>query len=402
MVTKLTRELTKIKHEFLSPYNDCKTIINGFAADMDDKKSLKMLKTFISFNDTSIKPGEYLSLDFGGSNVRISRYEVEKGSCKVLLKDIRTFRLRGDDYDYTTDEYTLSDIFDKVVEKMSEIIEPNKEYLLGHTFSFAINSVSKNCATLVAFSKGFNLREAMGEDVNKCLEEAINRKGLKVKPVAILNDTTATLLSGYDADKRTNMACIIGTGHNMCFINKDGEVINIESGGFNDPVIPLTKYDKSFLEKIPNERHYLMEALIGGKNSAKLITEVMDDLAEKKLVEKLPEITPQMMSKVIEEDLSELSAMQNLALRSVSKILYKRAAYLVACEIFAILNYTGIEKGRHNVVFDGSVYEHTPYFSESLTKILENELGGRVKITHKLARDGSSRGALIACAMQAD
>ena len=144
MVTKLTRELTKIKHEFLSSFNDCKTIINGFATDMDEKKSLRMLKTFISFNDT-IKPGEYLSLDFGGSNVRISRYEVTEGSCEVVLKDIRSFRLRGDDFDYTTEQYTLSDIFDKVVEKMSEIIDPNKEYLLGHTFSFAINSLVLNC-----------------------------------------------------------------------------------------------------------------------------------------------------------------------------------------------------------------------------------------------------------------
>lgn len=396
-MSRLVCTIRDIANDFLKPYDgENEALIQSFCDDMRSKKSLKMLRTYV-FCKKVFKKGEYLALDIGGTNVRVSLYEVDSN---VTLKDTRKFALRGEGFDYTTSEYSLRDVFEMVADRIEEIVEPGKKYLLGHTFSFAIDSKSKNSAKTISFSKGFAWHDAIGVDVNECLKSVLEERGLNVEPEAILNDTTATLLAGFTKDINTNIACILGTGHNLCFINSDGEAINTESGGFNSPEIPLTEYDEEFLNEIPKERNCLLEALVGGKNIAKLAKVVIDSLVEKGCVEQFAEITPEMMSTSIEHDLDALDMWQNCALREVSKIVYGRAAHLIACELVAVFRYLGVTEGTYAVAFDGSVYEKVPYFRTCLTKELER-LSGDVHISHMLVKDGSSVGAVIACAIEA-
>ena len=392
----LSYELKRIREEFLLPCSNYQTIIDAFCEDMKRKQTVKMLNTFVFWRDI-IKSGNYLALDFGGSNIRVSLYEVYRNAVNLIAS--RKFALRGEDFDYTTNEYSLEDIFEMIVDKIEEIIDPKKTYFLGHTFSFAMESFSKNSAKALEFSKGFKLRDAIGKDINECLKDVIEKRGLKVIPCAVINDTTATLLSGFSINKTTNMACIIGTGHNMCFVDSTGEIINIESGSFNNEVINLTKYDISFLEEIPNERRFLLEALVGGKNLGKLANVVIRELSDKELIFPISNVTTKMLSESLENNIDGLDEYQNCVLREVASIIYKRAAYLVACEILGVLKYLGVTKGRYNVVFDGTVYEKTPYFVEALTKALKHLQPKDIKVTHMLAKDASSVGAVIACAM---
>lgn len=394
-MNKLEKAIFNVMHEVFTTYEaNQEAIIESFVSDMKTKQSLKMLHTYV-FCDKTFKNGEYLALDIGGTNVRVSLYEVNP---QVVLKATRKFALRGKGFDYTTSEYSLTDIFEMVADKVEEIIEPNKKYLLGHTFSFAIDSKSKNSAKAIKLSKGFAWRDAIGVDVNECLKKVLNERGLNVEPRAILNDTTATLLAGFTQDINTNIACILGTGHNMCFVNSDGEAINTESGGFNSDAIPLTKYDEEFLKLIPKESACLMEALVGGKNIAKLAKVIVDSFVKKGYVKEFPEITSEMMSASIDDDLDVLDSRQNYVLGEISRILYAREAVLIACEIVAVFRYLGIIKGTYAVAFDGSVYEKVPCFREYLTKELDS-ISGDIHISHMLVKDGSSVGAVIACAL---
>lgn len=394
-MNNLEKALFTVMDELVSPYEaNQEAIIESFVSDMETKKSLKMLHTYV-FCKKAFKNGEYLALDIGGTNVRVSLYEVKP---QVVLKATRKFALRGTGFDYTTSDYSLRDIFEMVADRIEEIVEPDKEYLLGHTFSFAIDSKSKNSAKTLNFSKGFAWRDAVGVDVNGCLKEVLDERGLNVEPSAVLNDTTATLLAGFTQDINTNIACILGTGHNMCFVNSDGEAINTESGGFNSSAIPLTKYDEAFLNLIPKERACLLEALVGGKNIAKLAKVVIDSLVEKGYVNKFPEITSEMMSASIEYDIANLDSLQNYVLAEVSRTLYARAAILIASEIVAVFRYLGITEGKYAVAFDGSVYEKVPCFREYLTEELE-KICDNIHISHMLVKDGSSVGAVIACAL---
>ena len=389
--------LSNITNAFLNPCKgDSESLIKSFEEDMRAKNSLMMLNTYV-FCKNFFKKGEYLALDIGGTNVRVSLYEVNS---KVTLKDMRKFALRGDGFDYTTSEYSLRDVFEMVADEIEEIIEPGKKYLLGHTFSFAIDSKSKNSAKTLSFSKGFAWHDAIGVDVNECLKTVLDERGLNVEPKAILNDTTATLLAGFLEDRNTNIACILGTGHNMCFINSDGEAINTECGGFNSPAISLTEYDEKFLNEIPNERACLLEALVGGKNAAKLVKVIIDSLVEEGFIKQIDEITPVMMSQSIEGEIDMLDMWQNYALREVSKVVYYRAAHLIACELVAVFRYLGITEGHYTIAFDGTVYEKTPYFQFCLSEELERLLGD-IRVSQILVKDGSSVGAVIACAVEA-
>ncbi|XP_010118877.1 PREDICTED: hexokinase-2-like, partial [Chlamydotis macqueenii] len=101
-------------------------------------------------------------------------------------------------------------------------------------------------AVLLSWTKGFSASGCVGEDVVQLLRQAAQRKqhsGLKV--VAVVNDTVGTMMScGYD-DPKCEIALIVGTGTNACYMEEmrnvgtvDGQqgrmCINMEWGAFGD------------------------------------------------------------------------------------------------------------------------------------------------------------------------
>jgi hexokinase len=290
----LQGELNKIDAAFDITKYQMEQLSFSFYNDMKNRKTLKMLPTYM-YCPEKINKGEYLALDFGGTNIRISLYEFLDNN-KIHLKNFEKFSLRGEDFDFTTEEYELKDIFRMVAQKIKNIIQKDKLYFLGHTFSFATNSISKDKATLISFSKGFKLKNAIGKDINDVLKEAFIEEGLNnIEPVSILNDTTATLLAGNFVDKDTDIACIVGTGHNICFKDRDNLIINTECGSFNDG-IPVNGYDIIFLDKIPSEKSNLMDVLIGGKYLGRLAEELINILADQNLITPIKGISAKMLS----------------------------------------------------------------------------------------------------------
>ena len=391
----------KIRSESRMNRNQMMNLTDLFYEDMDLRKSLRMMPAHI-FVDNSIKPGQYVALDFGGSNVRIMLYEIF-ASGGIELLNSKLIPLRGNFYDFTTEEYELKDIFGVIVNRIKEIVEEENSYLLGHTFSFPIEIKGRNESTIVAMTKGFNLKNAIGQDVNAILKSEIDRVGLKVTPVSILNDSIATLLAGRLNNPNTDIACIVGTGHNICFIDNDNQLINTECGSFNMG-IPISSYDEQFLALIPQEKNALMEAFVGGKNSGKIAENYKRIIeSEYKNNLNLDNITPKLLSMATEDKYGELKLgiEERVFLNNIAKSIFNRAAQLVVCEIMAILRRIDPELERaHNIVFDGSVYEKTPYFRKCLTKYITIMYGEKSKkITHSLMKDGSSLGAAISAAM---
>ena len=62
----------------------------------------------------------------------------------------------------------------------------------------------------------------------KVLFKIIKERNLKIEPMSIINDTTATLLTGNYFNQTADIAVIMGTGHNACFQSETGEIINID------------------------------------------------------------------------------------------------------------------------------------------------------------------------------
>ncbi len=78
---------------------------------------------------------------------------------------------------------------------------------------------------LVTWTKSFNCAGVVGTDAAEQLNGAIRRHGrLRAEVVAILNDTTGTLVKGAYDDPRTAVGLILGTGCNGAYLERADRV----------------------------------------------------------------------------------------------------------------------------------------------------------------------------------
>lgn len=392
----LINEIEEVKKSFdISDEQICE-IAHAFYEDLRNKDKFHTLDV-----NGKVKTGNYLAIDFGGSNIRIKYCRLFDSQVEVIYSE--HIALRGLDYDYTTSEYSLSDIFDMCAQKILEMDLGKEEILLGHTFSFATMSLSKNVAKLIAMSKGFELKCCAGQDINELLTKSLIKYGLyNIVPVAIINDTTASLLYGHFLDNNADIAFIIGTGHNVCYINNQGFAINVESGGFNHPSIPLSAFEKKLVDLIPEESSYLLETLVGGKNIDKLANIVIDYFIDEELIEDMPPMNATTLSMCCEQGvgIAGLSYKQSYALHNIACAIFDKRAKLIVAEIIGILNHIDPNLTKeHTIIFDGSVYKYNPYLAdrinENLARIYRNKA---ILIKTRLVDNASFNGAIVAAA----
>jgi hexokinase len=284
-----------------------------------------------------------------------------------------------------------------MVDKLGTIIDKDKEYFLGHTFSFAARSLSKNNAVVIDMAKGFNLRDVKDVDVNELLSKVIKERNLKIEPVSVINDTTATLLTGNYANRNADIAMIIGTGHNACFKSNSGEIINIESA-YMSKGIPLSYFDFSLLDKLKDSKDTILEVLIGGKYLGLIAQEITDELFESGFLKNKLKLSSKKLTEAVEKHLSDdFSQEEKEVVEEIAIIILKRVAKLIVCEINAILRYIDEDlENKHCVVFDGTVYEKNKLLQEYIIMYLEKIYGDNAKkIETLLIKDASSIGAVI-------
>ena len=105
---------------------------------------------------------------------------------------------------------------------------PNqKEVLpLDFTFSFGTSQQALDSGILINWAISIDCPNGIGKDIVQLLKDAIKRHGnLNIDVVAILNDTTGTLVNGIYLDKECVIGVVIGSGTNIAYIEK---VENIE------------------------------------------------------------------------------------------------------------------------------------------------------------------------------
>lgn len=89
---------------------------------------------------------------------------------------------------------------------------------------------SLDVGILVTWTKTFNCLDAVNKDIVKLLREALARRDdTKVKVVAVLNDTTGTLVQGSTLDPNVAIGLILGTGSNACYLERADRVEHWET-----------------------------------------------------------------------------------------------------------------------------------------------------------------------------
>jgi hexokinase len=158
-------------------------------------------------------------------------------------------------------------------------------FRLGFTFSFPVHQIGINRGTLMRWTKGFDIADAVGQDVCKLLQDEIDILKLPVRVAALVNDTVGTLMArSYTSPGKTStlLGAIFGTGTNGAYVEKldkitkpmEGEfdkstgdmVVNTEWGSFDNTmkVLPNTIYDEILDKDSVNPGIQMFEKRVSG------------------------------------------------------------------------------------------------------------------------------------------
>lgn len=331
------------------------------AALAGETSSLAALHTYLGL-PTGRETGTFLALDFGGTNVRASRIRL-LGDQGLAVEYKVAKPLKCADYDYTSPERTEEELFDFIAGLVAEAAGGNHPYKLGFTFSFAVNQSSAKDASLIAWSKEIAVPGVAGKSVNTLLKEALVRAGLDaIEPVALLNDTTATLLSSVYQHNPAQIGIVCGTGFNMCYYEPAlSMIVNLEAAGFDGG--PATIWDKRVDAASQQPGDHPFEKMIGGRYLSEVYRQVLCDYLGRADV---PSFTTRDMNELIfgvrsAKDVLgfDVTPAEQEGLAALGKAVFARAAQLIGAASFGILSHLAGEEPikEQAIAIEGSLVE---------------------------------------------
>lgn len=330
-------------------------------------------------------------------------------------------------------EHFQAHVHKRQIGKTKDGYQEEEVFDLGFTFSFPVNQVGINKGTLIRWTKGFNVPDAVGRDVCGMLQEAIDELGLPVRVAALVNDTVGTLMArSYSSPGKTAtlVGAIFGTGTNGAYVEKidqihklrhlDGSakfesrtgemVINTEWGSFDNQlsVLPNTVYDRALDEESVNPGYQMFEKRVSGMFLGEILRRVLFSMHENPSTDlfKAPDgrssvsiaadsalykqwgIDTSLLSLIEADTTPDLRATRDAlkkelnidgasfddcqAVKQIVHAIGKRAARLSAVPLGGILISTGriVTDELIDIGVDGSLVEYYPNFIEYIREAL--------------------------------
>ena len=157
-------------------------------------------------------------IDAGGTNFRSSLVTVTDDGVKI--EDTQKTFMPASDRELSKEEF-----YNAIADNIEHL--KNKATRIGFCFSYAMEITKDGDGKVLVFSKEIKAPEVVGTYVGKELCATLEKKGWnKIEEITLLNDTTASLLSGIinnnGAKKYSSyMGFILGTGMNNAYIDYD-------------------------------------------------------------------------------------------------------------------------------------------------------------------------------------
>ncbi|KAI0968846.1 glucokinase [Xylaria arbuscula] len=325
MANSLLEETKRIVAQFEYTDEDVNNGVREFLRQMNeglqkDGTSLSQIPTYVTGVPNGTEKGLYMAVDLGGTNFRV---------CSVQLNGDTTFNLTFSKVAIPKElmvAKTAKELFGFLAQQIELFLKTHHEehfeahvrrrrnskveggfenediFQLGFTFSFPVQQFGINKGSLIRWTKGFDIPDAVGKDVCALLQDEIDLLHLPVKVAALVNDTVGTLMArSYTAPGKTAtlIGAIFGTGTNGAYVEKitnlqksvDGEydkstgdmVINTEWGSFDNQlnVLPNTKYDAKLDEDSVNPGIQIFEKRVSGMFLGEITRLAILDLYEK-------------------------------------------------------------------------------------------------------------------------
>ncbi|CAA3014418.1 hexokinase-1 isoform X1 [Olea europaea subsp. europaea] len=447
--------LRELEEKCGTPTGKLRQVADAMAVEMhaglasEGGSKLKMLISYVDNLPTGDEEGVFYALDLGGTNFRVLRVQLggkEKHVVKRESEELSIPRhlMVG----------SPNDLFDFIAAAVAKfvategadfVLPPGRQRELGFTFSFPVKQISLASGTLIKWTKGFLIEDAIGQDIVEELTKAMERIGLDMHVTALVNDTVGTLAGGRYNNADVIAAVILGTGTNAAYVEranaipkwqgllpKSGEmVINMEWGNFRSSHLPLTEYDQILDAESLNPGEQIFEKIISGMYLGEIVRRVLCRMAEEasffgddippKLGDPFILRTPDIAAmhhdtsadlKMVGSKLNDILEVPNSSLKmrkmivEICDIVATRGARLSAAGILGILKKLGRdtvkegEKQRSVIALDGGLFEHYPEFRNCLINTLKELLGEEVSesVVVELSNDGSGIGAALIAA----
>lgn len=435
LLTVSPQKLRDITEHFISELNKGLSKQGG---------NIPMIPGWVMDAPTGQETGDYLAIDLGGTNLRV-----------VLV------RLSGNGkFDTTQSKFALpagfrtgsaDQLFDFIADSLKKFVDEmfpdgvTKPLPLGFTFSYPASQSKINSGVLQRWTKGFDIDNVEGHDVVPMLQASIEKVGVPIDVVALINDTTGTLVASMYTDPETKMGLIFGTGCNGAYYDivqdipkLEGKIpedipgtslmaINCEYGAFDNEhyILPRTKYDVQIDKESPRPGQQSFEKMISGYYLGEVLRLVLLELSEEKGLffkgqdlSKLKEefiMDTSFPARIEEDPYENLSDVQELfetvlgiqitlperkVVRRLAELIGERSARLSVCGVAAICKKRGYKTGH--CAADGSVFNKYPAFKERAAKALRDIFEWTEKedpITIIDAEDGSGVGAAVIAAL---
>lgn len=399
---------------------------------------MTMIPTYVTDVPKGTETGTYLALDLGGTNLRV---------CSITLNGDGTFSNRQSKFPVSKALQRASkheELFAYIADKVADFVREHHEdafaavsadhhLRLGFTFSFPVTQTAINKGILLRWTKGFDIHDAIGKDVVELLQSQLDKKGIPVQVVALVNDTVGTLMArSYGSPKQGGaaMGAIFGTGTNGAYLestknikklapiegNPENMVINTEWGSFDNDlrVLPSTPYDEALDKITPNPGIQMFEKRVSGMFLGEILRQAIQAHVQAPLVAEPWSLDTALLSEICLDDSEDLPGVGSVlvehfgvsdtkenrkAIRSIAHAIGRRAARLSAVPIAALALSTGaLQMGRsYNIGVDGSVVEFYPKFEMMLREALREILGKakEERFVIGIAKDGSGVGAAL-------
>lgn len=412
-------------------------ITEDFAAAMAEglagrPSSLQMLPAFVS-RPTGRERGTFLSLDFGGTNVRVAEMEL-CGAGKTSIRALHKVSLKdaGRGYDYTSSTVHVNELFEFIARQVG-VLARGQELLLGHSFSYASAQTSLGNANFVGWTKEVKVVGLAGQNINGLLSSALAHQKLSnIHPVAVLNDTTATLLAAAYAVPEADLGSVCGTGHNTCYYEshpRHGDpaqvmAYNAESGGFDR--LPFSVFDEQLDADSEYPGRQRLEKMVAGRYLGELTRRIlwagrsecgMSFVEECEAFRKADGLSSVDVALFVGDGSGNLDGIdswlktrmpgvpvelsERYFIKAVAEMVTGRSAALIAASYAGFLRRMDPARKRNHVVgINGSLYEKMPGFAAGIQAALETQGGWNPgQVSFFLVNEAPLVGAAIAAAM---
>lgn len=253
------------KYELSVDYLNVDLLLKNFRSEMDNglnnkNSSLAMLNSYLSL-PKNLSNETVAIIDAGGTNLRIGLGSSNDQN-EVEIYSIIKRKMPGKIQD--NDIISSDKFYQPIVDCLKPIA--NKFTKIGFCFSYPTEILPNRDGKLLHWTKEVDIPDLVNQPIGRGLNNALNSNGIGNKTITILNDTVATLLSGFPVGNKLNInnyvGFILGTGTNSaCIVNN--QILNLESGAFSK--FPISIIDDKLDHSSNNVGSYRFEKSISGE-----------------------------------------------------------------------------------------------------------------------------------------